>query len=157
MVITLQNRKPSFLHIFSFRDLSDVKWTQFFRHISFSRKRRLWVGKVNVKSHEAGERGNTQAHLLAAWWAPSHGPDFFASMESSWPKANYIYMTPRFISWWGGEEMRIHNTNRKTASIVGEPLLDMLPVSPLPPSTSSPYHHDEEVEVTCINLSTVLH
>jgi hypothetical protein len=93
-----------------------------------------------VKSHEAGERGNTQAHLVAAWWAPPHGPDFFASTESSWPKANYIYdpsvyfMTGRWRNentQYGSEDCE-HSRGATAGDALGFPFatINIVSVSP---------------------------
>jgi hypothetical protein len=70
----------------SCRDRSDVKQTQSFRYIIFSRKQSTWEAEVNVKHHE-GEKSTHHACPIPSCVVGLMDPflAFLAILESSWP------------------------------------------------------------------------
>jgi hypothetical protein len=122
---------------FSFKDLSDVKRTQSFFHVSFLRNQRSWEEDI-VKHHEVEKRVHHMVPLASHMVGPNFHPvgpfsSFLASTES-WN--NYIYDSPGYFST--GRQQRIHNIDSKTAMIRGEPLPEPLPVAPSSSSISPP-------------------
>jgi hypothetical protein len=88
------------------------------------------------------KRGSTtRQRTRPTCWARSHplwNTVIFASMESSWPKTDYICPPPLSSDFTTGQRRnKIHNTDLQTARIRGEMLPEPFLVAPSTPSTLS--------------------
>jgi hypothetical protein len=140
LVLILRSRFSYFFMFLTFKDLTNVKWTQSFCHAIFSTNRRTReelkgeLREAEERPHHAGQESGHMVgptfHLL--------GPIFtnIGFSDSSWPKTDYIYPL-----WWfrdgGGRETQ--NTPNKSTDC--EDRKGMLPKSILvaPLTLLTPY------------------
>jgi hypothetical protein len=97
--LTWENQKTSFSMFLTFRDPNRVKITWNFTGANFSTKQDLGAKEMQQGSHEGqtgmahatrfpGRMGPTHSHLVAPMWL------IFVSLDSSWPKTDYIKGAP---------------------------------------------------------------
>jgi hypothetical protein len=112
----------------SFRDLPNVKRTQFFCHFSFQKYKDREKKISTWRSTRQEKGGTTWSHLLAMWWAPY--PTSWTLFWISSPLRNRldlkmtVHMTHPAISWRGGGETK--NTKFRYEDCDGGPFITMM-------------------------------